>query len=113
MPIELIAAIFVILSSRWVYLLAKRFNKPKVPYTAITSLVYLVGGGFLTFIFTFTLLMIYGEFAFDYQKLMAASLTLLGLLAVGIYYLILLRVWKKQQKKTLSNKDVLDDDLKN
>lgn len=97
MPIEWTAILLLFLSSRWVYLLAKKFDKPRIAFTAIAIVTFLVGGSILAFVATFTLLMIYGEFAFNYEMLVAGFFTVLGTLAVGIYYLILRRVWKKQQ----------------
>ena len=99
MPIQVIAALLLILSARWVYILAKRFDKPRIKYAVFAGLIYLLGGSVLTFIFTFILLMMYGEFAFNYEAIMASSLTLLGALSVGIYYLILRRIWSKKKQK--------------
>jgi len=111
MPIEFTAALLIILSSRWVYVLAKRFDKPKISYTAFAVLVFLLGGAVLSFVGTFIMLMTYGEFAFNYEMIVAGLFTLLGTLSVGIFHWILLRKWKKQKKVTPSNKDILDDRL--
>ncbi len=111
MPIEITAVLLMFLSARWVYLLAKRFDKRRFTYTVMAVVVYLVGGIILSFITTFILLMTYGEFAFNYEVLTAAFFTLLGAGAVGIYYWILRRKWKKGAK-LLKNSDVLDDGVK-
>ena len=109
MPIEFTAALLVILSARWIYMLAKRHNKPRISHTAIAVIVFLLGGAILSFIATFTMMMIYGEFAFNYEMLIAAFFTLLGTGSVGIYYWILRRKWKKETKVT--NEEVLDDSI--
>lgn len=111
MPIEWAAIILLFLSSRWAFILAKRFDKPRVTYTLLAVLVFFLGGALLAFIATFIVLLIYGEFAFNYRMLVAAFFTLLGTLSVGIYYLILRRIWQKQLKSAASNKEILDNNL--
>ncbi|MCR9174274.1 MAG: hypothetical protein NXI10_17385 [bacterium] len=110
MPIEWTAVLLIFLSSRWIYVLAKRYDKPVISYTAIAVLVYLGGGAILAFLASSIVFMFYGIFGVDYDKLAAGFFTLLGVLSVGIYYFILRRMWKKKARSRFDD-EVLDDEV--
>jgi hypothetical protein len=104
--------LFVFISLRWIYLLAKRFKKPVVPHLAIALGIFLFGGIILALVISAVLLFSRGD-GFVFNRLLTTlAFPLTGLIAVTIYYWIMLRIWKKESKTVTPNEDVLDDDLK-
>lgn len=99
-----------VVMNRWVYVLAKKYNKPTISYTSISVLIFLLCGALFSQITTSIIVVMFEGSYVNEAQLYTGLLGLSGSIVVAIFYFILWYNWKNQQKKN-SNDQVLDDSV--
>ncbi len=106
MSSETLLLILLIVATRSIYLLAKRYKKPPTPYTTIAVLVFIFGGSLLVYPALLGIKKILPTTNLDYELQYLRLSALLGAFSVGIMYFILWRRWRVKPIRNIE--DLID-----